>query len=410
MRSSLRLGTQQMQIALHRVATASMPRNLSITRLVFSCVLLVLVFSCAAWAQGDKQRQLMREAFVARQQGDNPLAAQKYEELIRLYPGMVAAHANLGSVLASLGRYDEASSQFRLALKADPGNPKLRFGLARIYFKKGDFATATQQLASLHQEEPGNVHIASLLGDCYVHLHRYEQAIALLTPIEKARPGNLDLEWSLGMALVGAGQFREGLVRVEKVAHQGKRAVAYLLAAEVYLELTYYNEARQNADTAARLDPKLPGVYTVSGIIDTYLGNEKAAVTAFKKALQFNPDDAQAHLQLGVVLYTERKLGDAEKQLNRALSLQPESSFARYELARVERAQGHLQAAARDLEKAEREEPQWLPPHIELAAIYYLLKRPADGARETRVVDQLMAEEQQRQSKKHTLSPPLPSP
>lgn len=281
---------------------------------------------------------------------------------------------------------------------------------ALAYYKKGDFANAAQQLTSLHQDDPSNIRVASLLGDSYVHLRRYEQAIALLTPIEKARPDDLDLEWALGMALVGGGRYREGLARVEKVAHQGNRAVAYLLAAEVYLKLTYYNEAQRNAEAATRLDPKLPGVYTVSGIIDTYLGNKKGALTAFKKSLQVNPDDAQAHLQLGIALYTERKLDDARKQLNRALALQPESSFARYELARVERAQGHLQAAARDLEKAEREEPQWLPPHIELAAIYYLLKRPADGARETKIVDRLMNKEQQRLLRKHTFSPQFPLP
>ncbi|MEJ2007697.1 MAG: tetratricopeptide repeat protein [Acidobacteriota bacterium] len=387
-----------------------MPLRLSVTRLVFFAILLLLIFSCTAHAQGAKQRQLMQEAFVARQHGDNTLAVQKYQELIRLYPSMVAAHANLGSVLASLGRFDEAIAQFLVALKEDPGNPKLRFGLARVYFKKGDFAKATSHLTSLHKDDPNDVRVATLLGDCYVHLRRYAQAVSLLTPIEKAHPDNLDLEWALGMALVGAGRSREGLVRVEKVAHQGNRPGAYLLAAEVYLKLTYYNRARTNAEEAIRLDPHLPGVYTVSGIIDTFFGNQKAAVAAFEKALQVNPNDAQAHLQLGVVFYTERKLGAARKQLDRALALQPDSSFALYELARVERAQGHLHAAVKDLEKVVREEPQWLPPHIELAALYYLLKRPADGGRETKIVNQLMAEEQQRGLKAHTVSPRLPSP
>src|SRR5579863_666433 len=57
-------------------------------------------------------RQLFQEAQQAQQRGDNALAVSKYQELLRFHPEIVAAHADLAVVLVSLGRYDEAISQY----------------------------------------------------------------------------------------------------------------------------------------------------------------------------------------------------------------------------------------------------------------------------------------------------------
>jgi len=110
-----------------------------------------------------------------------------------------------------------------------------------------------------------------------------------------------------------------------------------------------------------------------------------------------------------VLLYDQRQLDAAAEQLHRALQLDPTSRVARYELARVERAQGQEEAAAKDLEEVVRAEPDWLPPHIELASLYYRLKRPEDGAREKQIVDRLTEVERQLRTKSHIISPPPPS-
>ena len=52
---------------------------------------------------------------------------------------------------------------------------------------------------------------------------------------------------------------------------------------------------------------------------------------------------------------------------------------------------GKLAEAATALEGLERADPNWLDPHVELAAIYYKLHRPEDGQRERNIVQQLEA-------------------
>lgn len=69
------------------------------------------------------------------------------------------------------------------------------------------------------------------------------------------------------------------------------------------------------------------------------------------------------------------------------------SPLAQYEMALLERAEGKLDTAVVYLEKVIKQTPNWLQPDTALAALYYRVKRPADGARERAIVDRLSAEE-----------------
>ena len=114
-------------------------------------------------------------------------------------------------------------------------------------------------------------------------------------------------------------------------------------------------------------------------------------------------------MHLGAVLYNQRKLDAAKVHLDRALEIEPTSSLALYELARVERAQGQVDAAVKDLEKVVRDDPDWLSRTLSLSPCTTASIGPEDGAREKQIVDRL-AEEQERQSKSPIITPRTPSP
>jgi len=372
-------------------------------------LVVLLLYSCAATAQTPDPAQLFQDAMQAQQQQNFALAAEKYRNLVRLYPGMTAAHANLGIVLVSLGRFDEAIQEYQTALTQVPGNRDLRLNLALAYYKKPDYSKAADEFSSLHSDDPSSVRIATLLGSCYLRLGRDADVVSLLAPLEEANAGDLDLAWALGSALIRTAHAEEGLARVEKVAQQGQSAEAYALAADTYTKLNLIDRARANFDAAVRLNPNLPGLHTLNGTLKDYAGDQDGAVLEFEKALAANPKDFEAELRLGSVLSSQRKWDGARVHLDRALKLDSTSPLARYQMAKVKRAQGELDAAVKDLEKVAHDEPRWLPPHIELAALYYRLKRMEDGAREKQIVDQLTAEEQQRSSDSPVISPTIPS-
>jgi tetratricopeptide (TPR) repeat protein len=270
----------------------------------------------------------------------------------------------------------------------------LNLGLA--YYKKGDFANAREQFETLHKLQPKDVRVAILLGDADLRLQKAAEAVALMEPLASANADNLDFEYVYGSALIAAGRRRDGAPHVEKVAQTGNSADAYLLAGATLLQLNDFEPARKDLEAALRLNPKLPNIYTLVGTVRDKTGDVKEAEPAFREALKVNPDDFDANLYLGAILYKHRDMDEAKIYLDRALKLNPTNSLARYEAAMLKSAAGEYAAAAQELEKLVKDDPQWLDPHVQLATLYYKLHRPEDGARERQVVERLTAEQQSR--------------
>lgn len=350
-----------------------------------------MLLASLAQAQSTSPEQLFRDAVAAQQRGDDAAAIRKYQELLKLRPDVMEAHANLGAALARAGRFDEAIEQYRAALAKTPQNAALRMNLALAYYKKRKYSEAAAELDPLHTMAPADVRVATLLGDCYAQTGQDDKAIAILKPVEDAHPEDLGVAWLLGSALIRTGHRRDGLALVDRVAQTGNSAEAYLLAGQTALKLNEFERARDDAESALRLNAKLPGALTLKGMVLPYLGDNSGAITTLRLALAANPDDFDALMNLGAVLHTERQLPEARLHLERALQLQPDSVMARYEMARLERSEGGLQAAVADFEKVVKADPAWAQPRLELSALYFRLGRQADGEREKAEYEKLAA-------------------
>lgn len=356
---------------------------------------LLLLVSCRfAFPQASDPAKLFQDAITAQRRGDYAAAVREYQELLKLKPDLLPARVSLAAALISLGRYDDAIAQYHAALKQAPGNRELSLALGLAYLKKGDLNQAASFFESLYKVHPGDVRIASLLGDCDLRLGRNAEAVSLLTPLEEKNPDNLYLKWVLGSALIRTGRVYEGVERVELVAGKTHSPRMYMAAAQANLSIRRYKQAAKDVEAARTLNPNTPGLDDLGATVMESSGDLAGAVALFQKALVSQPKDFEAQLHLGTIFYTERNLASAKKYLELALAIDPASSAARYQLARVERAQGDFQAAVKDLEQVEHGDPDWLPPHLELSALYYRLKRPQDGARERQIVDHLRARQE----------------
>jgi Flp pilus assembly protein TadD len=354
-------------------------------------VLVVFVYALSAQSNPE---QLFRDAVAAQMRGDDATAISKYQSLVKIRPDVVEVRANLGAALARQGRLDEAIEQYRAALARAGTNSGLRLNLALAYYKKNAFKEAIKELEVLHSAEPADTRVTTLLADCYARRGQDERVIATLTPLEASHPDDLAVEWMLGSALIRSGKKEQGLHLVEDVAKRGHNAEAYLLAGQTALKLDDFERARDHADAAVRLNPNLPGLLTLRGSALSYLGDNAGAIEALGKAVATDDNDFDAHLHLGAILNTERDLEGSRRHLERALQLEPASNLALYELAKLERTEGKLDAAAKDFEKVIRKDPKWAQPHIELSAVYYRLNRRDEGEKEKAAFDRLSTEKQ----------------
>jgi tetratricopeptide (TPR) repeat protein len=363
-------------------------------RAKLTLVLVVAAFFNAAQAQQLNPEQLLNRAMAAQQRGEYAAAIRDYKRVLALRPHMVEAKVNLGAALAHEGQYDAAIQMYKSALPQLAQKNPVMMNIALAYYKKGDFNAAREQLQTLHDAQPEDVRTAILLGDTDIKSGKAEEAVSLLAHFEATNAQNLDFEFVYGSALVNGGKRRDGVAWLEKAAAAGNMADAYMLAGATLLKLNEYEQARRDLENALRLNPRLPGLYTLVGTARDKTFAVAEAEAAFREAIKSNPNDFDANLYLGAILCKRRELDEAKIYLDHALQLNPASSMARYEDAMLKSTSGEYATAAQELEKLVKDDPAWLEPHVELATLYYKLHRDEDGANERKIVEKLTAEQQ----------------
>ncbi|MBV9269413.1 MAG: tetratricopeptide repeat protein, partial [Acidobacteriaceae bacterium] len=265
-------------------------------------------------------------------------------------------------------------------------------GLA--YFKKGDGENAARQFDAVLRTDPKDIRVATLLGASYLQCGENRRALDVLSPLAASAGENSDFLWSFGSALIANGKLRAGVEAVERVAKQTNAAEAWLLAGQNLLRLNEFVRAREDLETAARLNPSLPAVQTALGQAREKNADYQGAISAFRKGVEQNPNDREAWLGLGSDQYFTRDLDGARASLNRLLSLDGASAPGLYALALVDKSQGKFDSAVTEMEQAVKIRPDWLEAHVALAGLYFQLHKTADGARERQIVDRLSEQEQ----------------
>jgi tetratricopeptide (TPR) repeat protein len=365
-----------------------------IRRILLSAAACAALLVPHAAAQDADPRALFEDGVNARQRGDYGLAIQQFRRVVKLAPKLLPAWINLGVVLVQEGQFEEAIEAYHAALAIDPHNQQVKLFLGLAYFKKGDGADAAKLFEELSQADPKNLRLATLLGASYLQSGESGRALALLAPLAATAGDDGDFLWAYGSALIAGGRLREGVDVLERFARHSNSAEAWLLAGQTLYHLNEFIRAKDDVETAASLNPNLPGVQTALGQARERNADYQGAIQAFGKASAQNPRDFDAWLGLGGDQYFQRDLDGARASLKQALALDPTSAPARYALALVEKALSQPEAAAADLEVAVKTKPDWLEAHVQLAALYFQLHRTADGAREREIVDRLSEEAQ----------------
>jgi TolB-like protein len=116
-------------------------------------------------------------------------------------------------------------------------------------------------------------------------------------------------------------------------------ALAYSGLADTYMVQTQgwglaprdvFPQAREAAERALELDPTLAEAHTsLGGVLLFYDWDFEAAEAAFRRAIELNPNYAQAPHWLGISLYSRARFAEASQAVERALALDPQSTYVK---------------------------------------------------------------------------------
>lgn len=370
--------------------------------------LLLLVAAVTLPVCAEQPEVILQQAVEAHQRGDFDNAIQSYRAFLKLRPGSLEAHSNLGAVLAHQGSFEEAISEYRAALKLAPRNPGVALNLALAYYKSEDIRRAAAELEQLNSLTPGVPQVMLLLADCRLRLGDNEKVIGLLSPIAKDEHADLGIAYLLGTALIRERQMIRGQLLLDRILKNGDSAEARLLMGTAKLGSFDYAGALEELTRAVQLNPKLPSVNSFYGQALMSTGDTAGAAKAFRAELAQNPTDFDSNLNLASLLRQDQDYAGAKPLLDRALRIRQGDIRVRYQLATIHLAEGDTELARKELEAMLKEAPKFTEAHVSLATVYYRLKMRAEGDRERALVLKLNADAQAAQPKGDTVEAAKP--
>jgi tetratricopeptide (TPR) repeat protein len=244
----------------------------------------------------------------------------------------------------------------------EPWRAELRRGLERL--REGEFAAAEAHFQRAHRMAPHRAEACFALGRERLRRGDLVQAESLLREA-----------WRLDRSLLSAAAFLArclGLERGEMAAaravlreasaQHGRVAPICVVEAELFLEEDRADAARIAAEEALA-DPAagegareaaralLARVHNQEGIGRASGGDAEAALFAFRRAAELDPEWSAPLCNLGAAFEIVGRQDKAQSSYERALAVDADNTTARFNLARLLRTRGQTSAALAVLER-----------------------------------------------------------
>jgi tetratricopeptide (TPR) repeat protein len=222
-------------------------------------------------------------------------------------------------------------------------------------YQKGDIHGAIKEFNAALMLDSSNVNVHNSLGVCYAVLGDYEKA---LEEFEEA----VRLDPEEAMALYNAGL-------VNMLTDNSDKALEYFLDADrkegnifdvafqtgrLYLKMGKPEQGKKSLEKAVRLDPE-------SGLAFRYLGECCAAmnltdeaISAYKKVIRQNPNDAESLSALGYLFDLQGENPEITTIFcQQSIDIAPENGLFRYRLGNLYLKRNQLEHALEQFQKAD---------------------------------------------------------
>lgn len=162
-------------------------------------------------------------AEALRKSGKTEAAIEVMEQLARREPDNVAIHVTLGDTLRGLQRYDEASRAYdaALALIDEPARPQwlLYFARGITHEREDRWDQAEADFRRALELNPGQPQVLNYLGYSFVEMgENYDEALEMIEEAVAASPNSGYIVDSLGWVQFRLGQYAEAVVNLERAA------------------------------------------------------------------------------------------------------------------------------------------------------------------------------------------------
>ena len=334
----------------------------------------------------SKQQQIESHSRKAQEflKANKPnLAAREFGAILDLDPNNVDARGNLGVTLFFHGDYDKAVGHLRGALQRQPTLWKIQALLGMCEKRLGQIASAQSDLEKSFpqlQDPKLRIQTGIELIEIYYAAGNLDRAASIVSTLRQLDPADTNILYTAHRIYSDlAGESMLGIAMLAPKSARMRQVVAHEMARQGNIEgaIASYREA-------LKLDPRLPGLhFELAEALNSSAAPDQAEVEReYKAALADNPFDAKAECRLGEIALRASDLKGALTRYSRALELQPNDAEANLGVAKALTSMRRPKEAEPYLKRAAQLEPFNAATHYRLSLVYRELGRAADAQRE----------------------------
>lgn len=294
-------------------------------------------------------------------------AAELYDSAIQYDNNFVDAYMNKANLQKILGEHDDAILYYSKALELDPKNPFIATGLASVYMAQGDHHKAIHTIKkhAKHQEDPGALFHLSLCYEALRDFNAQKECLEKYITLE-----NNELAWiSLCNCYIELKLFDQAIKATEHITSQD--FIKNTCLGTIYCKQGQFDLSEKLLDAVLKKAPNLTEarlsraeLYAKTDQLD------KAAEEYLYIILHINPNNADAHNNLGNIYFKTGNLIEAIEKFEKALTLNPKLTIAYSNLGNALRAHRNFFGAIECAELSLKINPNFIQAYITKALSY----------------------------------------
>ncbi|NWI92173.1 TMTC1 protein, partial [Pitta sordida] len=274
-------------------------------------------------------------------------AEEVYKAGIENCPESSDLHNNYGVFLVDTGSPEGAMSHYRQAIHLSPTHHVAMVNLGRLHRSLGQNKEA-EVWYKRALKVSRKAEILSPLGALYYNTGRYEEALLVYREAASLQPSNKEIRLALAQVLAMMGRTKEAEKMTNHILNEDAECLeCYRLLSAIHSKQEHYAKALEAIEKALQLKPKDPKV--ISELFFTK-GNQlreqnllDKAFESYKRAVELNPDQAQAWMNMGGIEHIKGSYVTARDYYEKALQLVPNSKLLKENLAKLDRLEKRFQ-------------------------------------------------------------------
>ncbi len=264
---------------------------------------------------------------ICREIGRSASAVEYYQKAVEIQSNLPVPYMNLGAAYSDIGEFGKAIEYTRKAIALKPDLATAHANLGAIFRKTGQLDEAVEHLEKASELQPREAETHSNLGAAYNDAGQYANAIRALTKAVALRTDDAIAYGNLGAVYAKMGQFNYAIQYLERaVEFRPDYSRAHKNLGLVYKTQGRYQEAIVHFGKVLELQRESVSATVYMDIGDTYckLREYDKAIPYFKRAVQLNPNHADAHLLLGMSCRALKRGDEARAHFEKTLELEPD--------------------------------------------------------------------------------------